>query len=276
MARENLDRLLRSASQLQARATLQASPPVMPDTRRVSWYESGLFWGCFSFAAALVLAVIAAMLKDLRWLLILAWPFAGVSCWVVCRELPKGLARWASFMVLFVAVGLGLLMLDRNLPIYMPASQVVTIPQVVTAPLQHLYIPNEEKERTFETALDGHKGHRQTVRVGCTEWSQESCVAAGKFLIIFSRAGWKIDAKKVFRMQQQIPTDGVALVSNDPNVLRKGKDLPPHLGVWHKASTSEQTFLWAFKGLGIPVSSSSDPSLPNDTLGIYFGPEPQR
>ena len=39
---------------------------------------------------------------------------------------------------------------------------------------------------------------RDILRIGCIEWSDEACVAAGKFLILFSEAGWKIDDDKVF------------------------------------------------------------------------------
>jgi hypothetical protein len=154
-------------------------------------------------------------------------------------------------------------------------ERTVIIRSVLSSP-KHLYDLSGDAGKNFEEALKKQKEHREVIRVGCTAWSEESCVAAGKFLIVFSRAGWVIDSKQVFRMQPQIPVEGVALVSNDPKAEEGAKDLPPHLGVWHKVNASEQTFYWAFRGLGIPISSSIDSSLPDGTLGIYFGSEPQR
>lgn len=154
--------------------------------------------------------------------------------------------------------------------------QVRTVVIREAIPPKHLYDLSGDKEEKLKKALQVHKGAREIIRVGCTSWSEESCVAVGKFLIVFSEAGWTIDSKQVFRMTPQIPTEGVSIVSNDTKVENAAKHLPPHLGVWHKASSSEVTFFWAFKGMDIPVSSASDLSLPPGTLGIYFGPEPQR
>jgi hypothetical protein len=116
---------------------------------------------------------------------------------------------------------------------------------------------------------------RDTLRMGCISWSDAACVAAGKFLILFSEAGWTIDSNRVFRLEPQIPIDGMAIVSRVDNLTEEQKKLPPHLGTWQKMDASQVTIYWAFRTMGIPVSSSSDPSLPVGTLGIYFGPEPQ-
>ena len=111
--RANLERLLVSAWEKQQR--WQTEPIMVPRPPKPPWHESALFWGCFSLAAAIVLAVIAAMQKDLRWLLLIAWPFAGISSWVVCRKLKVQAWRWTLFLLLLVGTGVGLVWLHNKL-----------------------------------------------------------------------------------------------------------------------------------------------------------------
>ena len=64
------DRVIETVSRI-----LGAAAPV---EKEVPWYERGLFWGVFSTAITLVLMVIAAESKDIRWLLsrhglVLSW-----------------------------------------------------------------------------------------------------------------------------------------------------------------------------------------------------------
>ena len=47
------------------------------------------------------------------------------------------------------------------------------------------------------------------IKVGCFGWSEHECVSAGRFLVLLSEAGWKIEGKKVFRMDAQIYNEGV-------------------------------------------------------------------
>lgn len=114
---------------------------------------------------------------------------------------------------------------------------------------------------------------RDTLRIGCISWSDASCVAAGKFLILFSEAGWKIDSDRVYRMDPDIPVDGMAIASRHDNIANQEK-LPPHLGRWQVMDSSQAIINMAFTQMEIPVHSVGDPSLPPKTIGIYFGPEP--
>jgi hypothetical protein len=43
------------------------------------------FWGAAGTCITIVLTVVAAMTKDLRWLLIFAWPFSGIAIWDAAR-----------------------------------------------------------------------------------------------------------------------------------------------------------------------------------------------
>ena len=44
-------------------------------------FQSTLLWGCIGTAVAVVLTVVAAMMRDIRWILIFAWPFASFAGW---------------------------------------------------------------------------------------------------------------------------------------------------------------------------------------------------
>ena len=59
----------------------------MPEDTPNPWYQSTLLWGCIGAALTVIFTVLAAMLKDLRWLLALAWPFACVAIWEFVRTL---------------------------------------------------------------------------------------------------------------------------------------------------------------------------------------------
>jgi hypothetical protein len=113
---------------------------------------------------------------------------------------------------------------------------------------------------------------RYTIRVGCTAWSEESCVAAGSFLLLFSEAGWPIEDAKVFRLEPNVPMSGIAIAYHS-DVVRP-KNLPPHLGVWDKFNPNSLVVYNAFSRMGIPVGFTGGQDFPKNELGIYFGPEP--
>jgi pimeloyl-ACP methyl ester carboxylesterase len=136
-----------------------------------------------------------------------------------------------------------------------------------------LFELTEEKRNGFLKLLSAQTAPRDKVRIGCTSWSEMSCVAAGRFLLLFSEAGWQIEGNKVFRLEPQIPIVGIAIATHTPADEPK-ESLPPHLGRWRVMDQSHQTIYWAFRSLDIPISSSTDDSLQDATLGIYFGSEP--
>lgn len=151
----------------------------------------------------------------------------------------------------------------------------ISPPPVVLLP-QRAYDLTEEKRKKFlDVAGRQQKSKRDPIRVACTDWSESSCVAAGKFLILLSQAGWTIDGKQVFRERPLVPTEGVSLVTRPTKAqLAKKRKLPPHLGIWAKMDESQVTMWAAFTQIQIPINSASDESLPSGELGVYFGPEP--
>jgi hypothetical protein len=53
----------------------------------IPWYESNILWGSIGIFGAVTLTVVAAMKHDLRWLLLLAWPFGVLAVWVLLSGL---------------------------------------------------------------------------------------------------------------------------------------------------------------------------------------------
>jgi hypothetical protein len=91
---------------------LGSTLPASQHGQAAPWYESNLLWGPLGFAVAILLTVIAAMKKDLQWLLFLVWPCSSVALWAICKSI---LSRRAVFFVTVVGsliIGVGLYKLD--------------------------------------------------------------------------------------------------------------------------------------------------------------------
>lgn len=124
----------------------------------------------------------------------------------------------------------------------------------------------------FQALLNTQVETRDSLIIGCIAWMPESCVAAGKFLLLFSQAGWKIIDNRVFRMDTSIPPEGVTLASKAPKYT---DNLPPHLGHWNAMDTSQVTLWDAFIWMQVPMSATGDPDMAVGTTGIYFGAIPK-
>jgi hypothetical protein len=230
------------------------------------WYQSTLFWGAGSLGIAIVLTVIAAMEKDLRWLLFAAAPFFWFSLWEVIKSIDNLLRRSVILGGSCVLIALGLLELFLYLS-----------PKPVVALIRPYDLSNDRRKQLLDMLSKAQSEPRESLRIGCTSWSEESCIAAGKFLLVFSEAGWSIEDKKVFRFEPSVPIEGAAIISRMSDAdFKKAQALPPHLGLWEKMDASQQTIYWAFRALQIPEGSGSDQSLPSGTIGVYFGPEPRQ
>jgi hypothetical protein len=132
-------------------------------------------------------------------------------------------------------------------------------PSLAAVPLQPYDISGRRGE-VLLALLNTQTESRDTLRVGCIAWIEESCVAAGRFLILFSQAGWSIDSNRVFRFDPDIPQEGMNIEAKAPRYTDK---LPPHLGHWNKMDASQVTFFRAFSWMQIPVHSSGNPDMPD-------------
>lgn len=75
------------------------------------FHRSTFFWGCGGAFLAIVVTVIAGMSKDIRWLLVFAWPFGAFAIWEFARtwsyrrkNLITGMTV-AGTMVIGIALG---------------------------------------------------------------------------------------------------------------------------------------------------------------------------
>lgn len=140
-------------------------------------------------------------------------------------------------------------------------------------PAPQSYDLSQHRRAEFLDLLSVPPGeHLDKLRIGCVAWSEVSCVAAGKFMVLLSEAGWKFDDARVHRMEPTIPVEGVSIVARGSE-LASLPELPPHLGRWAVMGKSASILDMAFRYMDNGVHYSRDPSLPDKTLGIYFGPD---
>jgi len=57
--------------------------------RQPSWPKSPVFWGAFSFSSGLIIAVLATIFRDIRFLLWVALPGLLIGAWVVIGDLVR-------------------------------------------------------------------------------------------------------------------------------------------------------------------------------------------
>jgi hypothetical protein len=165
-------------------------------------------------------------------------------------------------------LGLPLTILGVMLAIY-----ALIPPPSVAPPIKAYDLGESRRESFLELLHVGRQAPHDRVRIGCVEWSETSCITAGKFLTLFSEAGWEIDSDRVYMMEPSVPVDGVTIASRADDIANLPK-LPPHEGRWEHMDTSQELILLAFKYMDNPVNFSRDPTLSPNTTGIYFGPEP--
>ncbi len=105
--------------------------------KEVPWYQTGLFWGGLTTFISIVVSVVAVTLKDVRWLLSVALPFAGLSWCVVCKPLKASSWHWRRILLLVLVsvTGLGLWKVYIALP--NPDRQSAT---TVQPKLEHTHI----------------------------------------------------------------------------------------------------------------------------------------
>lgn len=179
----------------------------------------------------------------------------------------KGLLRASGAAAIFAIVYfISPALLQQN-----PESASKPVPPTL---IDAYAVNSSNRDRYLELFRTGQFGQRDKLRIGCVEWSESSCVAAGNFLRLLSEAGWEIDSDAVIRMQPSVPVEGVSIVSSGDDLVGLPK-VPPHMGRWSRSDISYEILTSAFKLMGVPVYFSSDPTLQPGTTGVYFGPKPK-
>jgi hypothetical protein len=162
----------------------------------------------------------------------------------------------------------------KNIPTPPETRKKIAVPADSEPPIEvvsHPYDIDADRRKKFLALVKPGDEEHDILRIGCMTSSESSCVAAGKFLLLFSEAGWTIDSDRVFRAEPTIPKDGVTLISH---LDKEPPKQPPHLGTWQLMSSIQIKISKALMRVGIPSSGSGQLDMPIGTLGVYFGPEP--
>jgi hypothetical protein len=129
----------------EAQPTKTDPPTVQPadsPNDDLPWYESTTLWRALGAAVAIVLVVVAAMVKDLRSLLAVAWPFFCLAGWAALKGVKKWSIKWALVGATSCLLGLGLLWLHAilgppiqdNVASAKPAQPTTTTPSPTNLP----------------------------------------------------------------------------------------------------------------------------------------------
>jgi hypothetical protein len=111
------------------------------------------------------------------------------------------------------------------------------------------------------------------VLLSCPPVKVDACTFAEQFIPLFQRAGWKVDGPSVKRETPGRYGEMIILADYGPPLIHPQN---PDEGVWTRVMPWKMTEEAAFKKLGIPVLSISDPALPETNTRVYFGSAPTR
>jgi hypothetical protein len=218
------------------------------------WWNNTAFWGSSSFFVSIVLIVVAATLKDLRWLLWVALSFGCITIWVLAGNVSS--KKWKFSLVTCGIILISAAMLWLYL-ILRPLTGALT----------------REQQLAFTKVLKTALVAPDYTIIACPEADETTCVYANSYIPLFQRAGWKIKGPSVQRVLVGRPQSGV-WVSHLGPPLADPQD-PDH-GVWSKIPPFLQPIKTAFGIVDIPVGSENDPLLPFNEVRVYFGSIPTR
>jgi hypothetical protein len=190
----------------------------------------------------------------------IAWLVALVACLVypflhfsriVLPFVPAKVAYAISMVVLVTCIAVvGV----RNYPI----------------PAYYHVLSKKERAKFIET-LQSQKTSRHIVRVMCPPNNEDLCVVAKEYAELFQWGDWKIEGPAVRRATLSKPMAGVVLQQHSTG---PGTPDDPRTGVWTQVTDSAMTITAAFKGINITVDPQGDYTMPEGTIGVYFGPAP--
>lgn len=284
-------------SELETSATKAPEIASIPSSAQVSivekillFFENGLFLAAVGIAGPLMVPLSTWFLLLPAACFALAFHRVGV---VRGRPWFQQISGYLLIALIGLATGLGIhvaiekqenelisriaALLPKPRPVAVPAGPTSAPPPQMkgssSIPTIRPYDLPDERRNELVALLAAPPAGANVLRIGCVPWSDRACAGAGKFLIILSQAGWKIDENKVFRVDNAIPIEGVS-VTERPEPGTPTTPQPPHLGRWQKMGLTDITFMTALTAMGLKYNGSSDASLPDGTTGVYFGPEP--
>jgi hypothetical protein len=126
----------------------------MDDSRLQSALQSTLFWGCLCMVATIVLTVVAVMIHDFRWILVFAWPFAGVAVWEIARVIftSRFVVRAITAVATVISGAMLLWLYAALAPIELPGSIATESPKAIP-----LLTPSLTKIITSTSLMAGYQ-----------------------------------------------------------------------------------------------------------------------
>jgi hypothetical protein len=242
---ERLQALMNAEAQ---QKIVQTTPPT--PAQKTPWYESTLLWGAIGAACGIVLAVLAALVRDSRWLLFVACPFIWLSLWAGSKSVNPKIAKVMLLVLvcLLFAWGLWWLYMALETPFF-----------------------TAKQKQDFTTILKSGLAPPDATLIACPEANEDACVYAAGFIPLFQRAGWKVEGPTVERVKLGKPTLDIVIVIRGPPLAHPQN---PDEGVWTQLPIFQQQLITAFEFVGLHPLSGNDPSLPKGKIRVYFGSSP--
>ena len=120
--------------------------------------------------------------------------------------------------------------------------------------------------------LKSQKEPREQLKITCPSNDEDLCVIATGYLELFQRAGWRTPSGGIERGLYGKSVSGISIAKKpEPGTLDPNN---PNLGLWVLQSPSMVTINNAFGSLHVRVSRLAEQDLPENTISIYFGPQP--
>jgi len=128
----------------------------------------------------------------------------------------------------------------------------------------------DDETRRFVSLLKSRK-ERARLRVGCTANSDEACVLASQLIFLFQSAGWRVETVPAQKFVPPRALLGVTVFAHGSGVNDPANSLS---GLWVNQTPAMRAIGDALAVLDINAQVVADATMPEDTLGIYCGPDP--
>jgi hypothetical protein len=135
----------------------------------------------------------------------------------------------------------------------------------------YYHVLSKKERNKFIEILKSQKTSRHIVRVACPPNNEDLCVVAKEYAELFQWGDWRIEGPAVQRATLSKPMAGVVLEQHSTG---PGTPDDPRTGVWTQVTDSATTITAAFKSVDITVDPQGDFTMPEGTIGVYFGPAP--
>jgi len=135
----------------------------------------------------------------------------------------------------------------------------------------YYHVLSRKERNKFIEILKSQKTVRHVVRIGCPPNNEDLCVVAKEYAELFQWGDWKVEGPAVQRVTLSKPMSGVVLEQHSTGSRTPH---PPRTGVWTQVTDSATTITAAFKSVDIAPNPQGDFTMPEGTIGVYFGPTP--